>query len=640
MRRGLSWIAVAGLVLGAACSLGTWREEARPSILVVLVDALRPDHLGCYGYGRPTSPEIDRLAARSVRFSQAVAVSSWTKPSVPSLFTSLYPSQHGVLEGSARGGPRAAESDVLPEEARTLAEALRERGYRTAAFVHNAHLRPAFGLAQGFDEYLDSDESAPAMIRRVLAWMDGERSETGTSPFFVYLHVLDVHWPYEPPPEAARALGAEAGERPDDYALREAVNRGLVRLSPEEVERIVLRYDAEIRGVDAALGELLDGLEERGLLERMVVAFTSDHGEAFLEHGTLGHGADLYEESLRVPLILKLPGARGAGRVVAERVTTLDLMPTLLELAGVAPVEAGAAAGRSLTRFLDERGRGEATPSFAEVRHGRRARQAVVRGGWKLIRTVRGRAGASAARPPEGAGSLEALIGRRLEVQGMRLAGGLFVASEIEEKPADDEDDEVTGLLESLDPMQRTARVAGFVVDLRKAAFLAADRRTIAPAAVGPGRYVKLDGKALGPDQFVVEKLRMLEGEAETEIEGIVRRVRPGPGRSVTIEMAGLRVSARKSDLDEAIAGRQSADRPEALASGTASKTRIELYDLARDPGERMDLAAREPARAAALLADLEAWGREVSARALPRAGRVALDDETMARLRALGYVQ
>src|SRR6059036_3212529 len=157
------------IILITACRSGGGKSgaavhggaAAQPSILIVLVDALRPDHLGCYGYGRPTSPVLDALASRCVLFENARAVSSWTKPSIPSLFTSLYPSQHGVFEGSAGGGGGGIpESDVLPAEAVTLAEALKECGYATAAFVHNAQLRHQFGFDQGFDLYEETEEGA------------------------------------------------------------------------------------------------------------------------------------------------------------------------------------------------------------------------------------------------------------------------------------------------------------------------------------------------------------------------------------------------------------------------------------------------------------------------------------------------
>lgn len=362
--------------------------KRRPSIVLVLVDALRPDHLGCYGYRRLTSPVLDSFAASAVVFENAVAVSSWTKPSIPSLFTSLYPSQHGVFEGSAHGD--APESDVLPDEAVTLAETLKERGYATAAFVNNLHLRPQFGLAQGFDRYEELSEPAPVMVQHLLAWLQIVSSPEAR-PFFAYLHLLDAHWPYTASAAAARAIGVDwqrIGLDGADRSLREAVNQRLVTLSAEKLDALIARYDAAIRSVDDALGELQAGLADAGTLDEMVVLVTADHGEEFLEHGLLGHGDDLYEESLHVPLILRLPHREAAGRRIAVRVSSLDVMPTILELAGPSAGSAPSVEGRSLMRYL----RGNAPPAgsatIAEVKHKSTSRQAIWKDGWKLIRTL------------------------------------------------------------------------------------------------------------------------------------------------------------------------------------------------------------------------------------------------------------
>jgi len=369
----------------------------RPPIVLVLVDALRPDHLGCYGYRRPTSPVLDSLAASAALFANAVAVSSWTKPSIPSLFTSLYPSQHSVFEGSAHGD--TPESDVLPDEAVTLAETLKERGYATAAFVNNLHLRPRFGLAQGFDRYEELSEPAPVMVQHLLAWLHGV-SGPEARPFFAYIHVLDAHWPYTVSAAAAQAVGGDRQQiAPNavDRSLRDAVNQGLVKLSPEALEGLIARYDAAIRSVDDALGELLAGLTAGSALDEMVVLVTADHGEEFLEHGLLGHGDALYEESLHVPLILRLPHREAAGRRIAARVTSLDVMPTLLELAGPSAGSAPSLEGKSLMRYLRRDAPPTDSATIAEVRHKSTSRQAISKDGWKLIRTVHRRPDA----PPE-----------------------------------------------------------------------------------------------------------------------------------------------------------------------------------------------------------------------------------------------
>lgn len=602
--------------------------------MLLVVDALRPDHLGCYGYARPTSPAMDRLAARSVFFEEAVAVSSWTKPSVPSLLTGLYPSEHGVFEGSRKEGAGPPESDVLGEEASTLAERLREAGYRTAAFVHNAQLRGAFGFAQGFESYRELESSAPDLVREALAWLDEVRREGPRVPFFVYLHLLDTHWPYEPPAEAAAALGAAGGSRPDDYALREAVNRGLVSLSEGELREIVLRYDAEVLAVDRAVARLVEGLERRGVFDPSVFVLTSDHGEAFLEHGRLGHGADLYEESLRVPLLLKLPGGRGAGRRVPSRVATVDLVPTILELVGIGFEKGRAMEGRSLSRFLGGSAGAGSEPTFAELRHGSTVRQAVVLDGWKLVKTIRAERGPGSRGSSPGPEPLRSLVGLRLEIEGMRIGEDRFLASEIEVESAGDDDDEVSGRLERVDRKRGIGLVAGFEADLSRAVLLDERRKPLEPGALAPGRAVKLDGRAVGPRRFEARRVLLLEEDVETEIEGLVRAARPAPRNTVELLVAGLWVSARRGLLERAGAMRAPARSP------SGPEIRLELYDLARDRQEKNDLSKVESEALQKLLRVLERWEEEVASRAHPRAGRVLLDDETLGRLRALGYVR
>ena len=246
-----------------------------PSVLLILVDALRPDHLGFHGYTEPTSPALDRIAAESLVFDNAYSVSSWTKPSIPSLFTSLYPSQHGVFEGSAHGNGGAPTSDILPDAAVTLAETLQDCGYETAAFVHNAQLRGRFGFRQGFEVYDELDERAPVMVDRTLEWL--RRRPEGDAPFFIYLHLLDAHWPYEPSARAARELGLDPSGFGGGRTLQDAVNEGLVTLSEEERQDLIGRYDAEILGVDRELGRLWPALQSLGVWQDLVLVLPADH---------------------------------------------------------------------------------------------------------------------------------------------------------------------------------------------------------------------------------------------------------------------------------------------------------------------------------------------------------------------------
>jgi len=297
-------------------------EGSRPDIVLVVIDTLRADHLPSYGYGRDIAPRFAKLAAEGVLFERVIAPSSWTKTSMASLLTSLDPDRHGLRRSD----------DVLPESLTTLAEALKQGGYRTIGINANPWLLDRYGFARGFDVYespLWSD--ARALGQRALTL-----ASEGSRPFFLYVHYMDVHAPYAPDARffAEEPLVLPWGERlPDAEVERLYRKEGLD--APGVALRVRQLYDAEIHGADAALGELLDGLEERGLLDDAVVAVTSDHGEAFREHGTTEHGWNFYPEVYAVPLVLRAPGRLPTGERVAAQVRSIDLAPSLLALAGL-----------------------------------------------------------------------------------------------------------------------------------------------------------------------------------------------------------------------------------------------------------------------------------------------------------------
>jgi arylsulfatase A-like enzyme len=314
------------------------REQAtRPSIVLLVVDTLRADHLGAYGYARPTSPRIDALAARGAVFERALAPSSWTVPSVASLLTGEIPSRHGA--GAKRSG-----GDFVRHEGRKvfqvpdpglslLAEELRGAGYATAAVVANPFLSPALELDRGFDHYvyLGDAPRAPAVLEEGLRWLDA----TETRPVFLYLHFFDPHMPYEAGPELA---GRFTGPLDTPFALPVERVRDLRSRagSMSEAERafVVAAYDEEIAFVDREIGRLLDALDERGLLAGSLVVVTSDHGEELFDHGGFEHGHTLYQELLHVPLVLAGPSI--APQRLEQPVSLVDLAPTLRERAGLA----------------------------------------------------------------------------------------------------------------------------------------------------------------------------------------------------------------------------------------------------------------------------------------------------------------
>jgi arylsulfatase A-like enzyme len=312
-----------------ACACGCDRPSGgRPHILLVTLDTTRADHLGAYGYPRATSPSLDALAGEATLYTNARSTSSWTLPAHASLFTGRFPTSHGARYDAggehaladsieAPGGIRAR--GLAPGQA-TLAEALGEAGYATAAVVAGPWLLRTFGLARGFEHYDDSGivdyagRTADDVTDAALRWLD-DRDER---PFFLFVNYFDAHFPYAPPPPFDRMF-LPAGTAPD----------------PERRAQFGALYDAEIRFVDRELGRLLRGLRERGEYERTLIVVTSDHGELLGEHDEWGHGRFLYEELVRVPLVVKPAGPSRLGRREARPVQLLDLFPLLLESAGV-----------------------------------------------------------------------------------------------------------------------------------------------------------------------------------------------------------------------------------------------------------------------------------------------------------------
>ena len=236
------------LLLGTFIACAPPAADGPPNVILICLDTVRADHLGCYGYdARPTTPTLDALARRSTVFRDASATAGWTKPSVPSFLTGTYPAQHGVYLGSSKD-EAGRHSDVLPEEATTLAEVFRDRGYATAAFVKNAQLRRGLGFEQGFDVYEDKAGDAREIRWRASDWLDAR--DTG-KPFFLYLHYLDAHWPYAVPDEYATMFtSAEdvARFRAQDWReMRDAINHGEVTLGEAERDAFVGLYDGSIR---------------------------------------------------------------------------------------------------------------------------------------------------------------------------------------------------------------------------------------------------------------------------------------------------------------------------------------------------------------------------------------------------------
>lgn len=380
------------LLLCASCLAGC-QPKRDPNVLILVVDALRPDHMGCYGYPLPTSPTMDALARRGVLFTDANSLASYTRAAVPSIFASVHPGAHGVLtQGKA--------VEMLSDEYQTLAETLKERGYVTAAWAPNPSLNRAFNFDQGFDLYDDEFEigvrgaqdyeTASKIHERTLAWL---RSSGGgrEKPFFAYLHYRDVHAPYVPPPPYDKMFDKPGEGRPlneFEYKSQPPDVRSPRRF--RDLDSFIAQYDGEIRYTDDHLARFLETLSKEGLLDNTVIFLTADHGESFLEHRSWTHGTGLYEELTRVPLLLVLPGEKHKGLRVTVPVQTTDIYPTVLDLLEVEEAPAHLQ-GRSLFDAIEGKGDPK-RPVFSEALVSRGHRPwnfgelvAVRFDGWKLI---------------------------------------------------------------------------------------------------------------------------------------------------------------------------------------------------------------------------------------------------------------
>lgn len=305
---------------------------ARPNVILLTVDTLRPDHLGIYGYGRPTSPNLDRFAASAVVFDDTVASSAWTSPGLVSLLTGLFAVRHRVV------GPAAS----APAGTATLATVLAEAGYRVPNLVYLTsipnYMNLGFGppLKQFFDEGSGSDEATRWLAHGV------------EEPFFLWYHYRYVHLPYQPSRDALAAVWPEAEplgphESPGLTAVRNdvIVPRDSVGFSmPADRDTVIQLYDGEVRTMDAWLGAFLDDLRGRGLIDSSLIVISADHGEELFDHGWVGHAsttlsASLHEELIRIPLLIRFPGGRHGGRRVADPARGVDVLPTVLEELGL-----------------------------------------------------------------------------------------------------------------------------------------------------------------------------------------------------------------------------------------------------------------------------------------------------------------
>jgi arylsulfatase A-like enzyme len=348
-------------------------QESRPNILIYIVDTLRPDYLGAYGNTRVETPAIDAFAKTGTVFENAYAPTSWTRASIASILTATAPSVHGAVHRD----DRLAKASIL------ASEVLQGQGYHTGLVTTNPNVGSFFGFNQGFDDFIElyarSDPgfvkatelttTADLVASRAKQWI-----RNAPRPFFLVVHTIDPHSPYQPPEEYDLYGEGIEGTK---YGLKSWINRKDLTLKIKQ--RIRSLYEAEVAFSDHAFGLLMSELGEQALLDQTITILTSDHGEEFWEHGSRGHGRGLYDEVLRVPLIVSFPPRVPAG-VREDRVAQLmDIIPTALDLAGL-PALSGSG-GRSLFE-ADPQG---SVTAMATLSLDRWSYVAIRDGQWKLI---------------------------------------------------------------------------------------------------------------------------------------------------------------------------------------------------------------------------------------------------------------
>ncbi|MFQ5806440.1 MAG: sulfatase [Phycisphaerae bacterium] len=338
-------------------------DESWPNVVLISVDTLRRDHLGCYGYDRNTSPHIDQLAEEGALFENMISSTSWTLPAHAATFTGLADSVHGALDTDTK----------LADDRVTLAERLKGVGYATVGFFSGPTLYPAFGLGQGFDTYVDctsypelsaasaktpgieiggplqmasmADVTSPRIYAAVRSWL----MHNPARPFFMFIHMWDVHFDFIPPPPYDQRFdpdydGTVTGK---NFIFDDSINAQMPR---RDLEHIIALYDGEIAWTDEHIGKILAELDALGLRDSMIVMLLADHGTEFFEHNAKGHRQTLFDEVIRIPLLIRYPGHIPAGRRITEQVRMIDVLPTLLELVGMsAPADV---MGQSLAPLL------------------------------------------------------------------------------------------------------------------------------------------------------------------------------------------------------------------------------------------------------------------------------------------------
>ncbi len=311
-------------------------KTKQPPIVLIVIDTLRADHVGSYGYERPTTPALDAFAKQGVRFTHTYAPASWTVPSMNSMFTGVYPPRHGVVFAEIEN-VTVSSQQTMSKKFTTLAESLQAAGYATFGISANYHMHEQYGMDQGFDHYktfwFADREAVDKQLEIFLPQI--QRLHKQGKPYFLFVHYFDPHHPYKInkgfTERMAPELDLELVEKYSSTKFVDWAQTGVFFKEPDKMQMLVDLYDGEVAACDDSLAKLLKSLPG---YEQAAVVVTSDHGEAFGEHHNMIHGRDLYAETVDVPLAIKLPGGKQAGLTVDTPVSLIDLYPTLATLAG------------------------------------------------------------------------------------------------------------------------------------------------------------------------------------------------------------------------------------------------------------------------------------------------------------------
>lgn len=352
-------------------------------VVIVVLDTLRADHLSQYGYAEETSPGLAKFASMATQFEQAWAPASWTLPSTTTIFTGQHPLRHGMRH----------PGDILPTEAVTLAERLRDAGWHTAGFSHNVSIAPRHGMSAGFDHFVINTGKVLGYphARKLLIEANAWVADLPAEPTLMYLQPMNCHGPYKVPGSRKSALLGRPPSKGFHYyqgmmgrILNSRDMSAREKVTPKYVSSAKEQYDTAIRYQTDEVGRWFDELQAQGRFDNAMVIVTADHGEEFFEHGGFSHGYSLHREVLSVPLWIKLPGQK-KGAKINDAVSLTDILPTVLEVTGI-PAGSAPIDGRSLLPLL----RGETLPPVPlvfEVDWQKRfVGEAILAEGWKLLR--------------------------------------------------------------------------------------------------------------------------------------------------------------------------------------------------------------------------------------------------------------